>query len=153
MAEFSIERKSYILGMMTAFAECLAYESKKAAFSPPFYPQDYPAIRSESERIANEQGISLWYEKNIDIPPSKRVNWFVMFKYSEVLDEYLLLREQGYNPAWDLDRFSKLLSYGTVWGKGAEKVVPAMRQKIAGEGMPTVSRLLFKPGVWPIKRP
>jgi hypothetical protein len=151
MAESSIDRKSYILGMITAFAECLANESKKAAFSPPFYPEDYPAIKPETERIASEQGISLWYEKNEDIPPSRRVNWFVMFKYSEVLDEYLFLREQGYNPIWDLDQFSKLLSYGTAWGKGAEKVIPAMRQKIARGPMPTVSRLLFKPGGWPVK--
>jgi hypothetical protein len=152
MTEFSVERESYILGMITAFAECLANESKKAALSPPFYPEDYPAIRLETERIASEQGISLWYEQNKDIPPSKRVNWFVMFKYSEVLDEYLRLREQGYNPAWDLDQFSNLLSYGTAWGKGADKVIPAMRQKIAGGVMPTVSRILFKPGEWPVKK-
>jgi hypothetical protein len=152
MNESPIDKKSYIFGMITAFAECLANESKKAAFSPPFCPEDYPAIRPEAERIASEQGISLWYEKNQDIPSAKRVNWFVMFKYSEVLDQYLLLRDQGYNPVWDLDRFSGLLSYGTVWGKGAEKVIPAMRQKILKGIMPTVSRVLFKPGEWPIKK-
>ena len=36
----SIDRKSFILGMVTAFAECIANESKKAALSPPFYPED-----------------------------------------------------------------------------------------------------------------
>jgi hypothetical protein len=139
--------------MITAFAECLANESKKAAFSPPFYPGDYPTIKSEAERIVREHGLSQWYEENQDVPASHKVNWFVLFKYPEVLDEYLFLRNQGYNPIWDLDRFSDLLSYGTVWGKGAERVIPAMRQKNREELMPTVSRVLFRPGEWPIKRP
>jgi hypothetical protein len=34
-----IDRKSFILGMVTAFAECVANECKKAALSPPFYPE------------------------------------------------------------------------------------------------------------------
>jgi hypothetical protein len=63
-----IDRKSFILGMMTAFAECLAHECKKAAPSPPFYPEDYPRVRSEAERIAREHGLFLWYEENADLP-------------------------------------------------------------------------------------
>jgi len=135
--------------MITAFAECLANESKKAAFSPPFYPEDYPAIRAEAERIAEEQCISLWYEENHDIPSSKRIVWFVMFKYPEVLEEYRRIREEGYNPVWDLERFSGLLSYGTVWGQGAETLVPVMRMENSGNLMSTVSRVLFKNGESP----
>ncbi|MFZ0449915.1 MAG: hypothetical protein WAL98_11795 [Desulfatiglandaceae bacterium] len=148
-----IHRESFIFGMITAFAECLANESKRAAFSPPFYPEDYPIIRAEAERIAEEQCISLWYENNHDIPSSKRIVWFVMFKYPEVLDEYRRIRNEGHNPAWDLEPFSSLLSYGNVWGRGAEKVTPAMREKISGKVMPTVSRVLFKNGGWPPERP
>ncbi len=147
-----IHRESFILGMMTAFAECLANESKKAAFSPPFCPEDYPVIRPEAERIAEEQCISLWYEENNDITSSKRIVWFVMFKYPEVLDEYRRIRDAGHNPAWDLERFSALLSYGTAWGKGAEKLIPVMREKGTGKAMPTVSRVLFKNGGWPLGR-
>ncbi len=130
--------------MITAFAECLANESKKAAFSPPFYPEDYPSIKAEAERIAQEQCISLWYEENQDMPSSKRIVWFVMFKFPEVLDEYRRIREEGHNPVSDLERFSALLSYGTVWGQGAEKLVPVMRRENSGDLMPTVSRILFK---------
>jgi len=145
-----IDRKFFILGMMTAFAECLAYECKKAAFSPPFYPEDYGIVRPEAEKIAQDQGIYLWYEKNLDIPENTRVNWFVMYKFQEVLDEYKTIREQGFNPAWDFEKFYDLLSYGTVWGKGAYNIVPKMRKKKLTED--TVARVLFKPGDWPIKK-
>lgn len=148
-----IDRRSFILGMMTAFAECLANECKKAALSPPFYPEDYPEIRSEAERIAEEHGVLLWYEENRDIPPAKRVNWFVMYKYQDVLNEYKAIRNRGNNPTWDLKAFSEWLSYGIVWGDGAEKVVPRMREENVMEEMPTVMRILFKPGDWPIPKP
>ena len=74
----SIDRKSYILGMMTAFAECVTNECKKVALSPPFYPEDYNTVVSKAERIVDDQGIFLWYDKNLDIPESRRLNWFVM---------------------------------------------------------------------------
>jgi hypothetical protein len=147
-----MDRRSFILGMMTAFAECLAHECKRAALSPPFYPDDYPDIRSEAERIAREHGVFLWYEENADIPDYKKVNWFVMYKYPDVLEEYMSIRNRGLNPVWDLEAFSKWLSYGMVWGDGAEKVVPRMREENVKEDMPTVMRILFKPGDWPIPR-
>ena len=143
-----IDRKAFIVGMIAAFAECLAYECKKAAFSPPFLAEDYEAVHDEAEKIAKEQGIYLWYEENVDIPAEKRVNWFVMYKYPEVLDEYKRLRKQGYNPAWDLEKFYGFLSYGIVWGKDADKVIPKIRGKKAQED--TVSRILFSSGGWPI---
>jgi len=142
-----IDRKSFILGMIAAFAECLTYECKKAAFSPPFYPEDYEIVRPQAEEIAQEQGIYLWYEKNLDIPENARVNWFVMYKFPEVLDEYKNIRDQGFNPAWHLEKFYDLLSYGIVWGKAADNVIPKIREKrITGD---TVSRVLFKRGAWP----
>ena len=69
----SIERKSYIAGMITAFAECVANECKKAALSPPFYPQDYDKVVSEAERIAQEQGVFLWFDENQDIPEKELI--------------------------------------------------------------------------------
>jgi len=60
----SIDRKSYILGMITAFAECVSNESKKLALSPPFYPADYDAVIHETTIIAEEQGIFLWYDND-----------------------------------------------------------------------------------------
>jgi hypothetical protein len=149
LSESSIDRKSFMLGMITAFAECLAGEAKKLAFSPPFYPEDYKRLRAEAERICQEQGIFLWHEKNADLPAKKRVQWLVLFKFPEVLDEYKKLRQEGFNPALHFEKFTALLSYGSVWGKKAEKVVPAMREK--RPVLDTVARILFKPGDWPIQ--
>ena len=148
-AEF-IDRKSYILGMMTAFAECVTNECKKVALSPPFYPQDYDSIASEAERIAKDQGISLWYEENRDIPGNARLNWFVMYKFPEVLQEYKHLRENGYNPAWNFEKFYDLLSYGMVWGENADQVIPKIRErKVQAD---TMARILLKAGDWPIAK-
>jgi hypothetical protein len=146
-----IDRKSYTLGMITAFAECVSNESKKLALSPPFYPADYDAVINETNKIAEEQSIYSWYEKNPDIPADQRLNWFVLYKFSDVLNEYRSLRDQGYNPALHFEKFADLLSYGTVWGTGAEAVIPKMKEKRATED--TYARILLKPGDWPIPRP
>lgn len=146
----TVDRKSFILGMITAFSECLANECKKAALSPPFYPEDYDTVRAEAETIAKEQGIHLWYDENLDIPEVQRVNWYFMYKFPEVFAEYGTLREKGYNPAWDFEKFFDLLSYGTVWGKYADRVTPQFRERRKIKD--TVSRILFMPGDWPISR-
>ena len=144
----NIDRKSYILGMMTAFAECVANECKKLALSPPFYPEDTDTVVSEAEKIADDQGILLWFEENLDIPQSRRLNWFVLYKFPDMLEEYRSLRNRGYNPAWHFAKFSDLLSYGTAWGEGAEAVVTGMRQR--KNTRDTFARVLLRPGDWPI---
>jgi hypothetical protein len=144
-----IDRKSFILGMVTAFAECVANECKKAAFSPPFYPEDYETVLQGVENIAKDQGIFLWYEENLDIPENVRLNWFVLYKFPEVLEEYQRLRNQGFNPAFHLEEFSNILSYGTAWGDGAESVIPNVREKRLT--IDTYATVLLKPGDWPIQ--
>jgi len=146
----AIDRRSYILGMITAFAECVANESKKLALSPPFYPTDHDTVIEESTIIADEQGIFLWYEKNLEIPETRRLNWYVLYKFPEVLDEYRRLRNAGNNPAWHFEKFSELLSYGTAWGIGAEKVIPKMKDRTTTHD--TYARILLKPGDWPISK-
>ena len=146
----AINRHSFILGMMTAFAECVAGECKKCAFSPPFYPEDYELIKPEAEKIAKEQSIHLWFEENQDIKEDFRVHWWIMYKFPEVLEEYQAIRAQGFNPAWEFDKFRNLLSYGTAWGEGADKVITKMREEETI--MNTVARILFKPGDWPLKK-
>ncbi len=145
----SIDRKSFILGMITAFAECVANECKKAAFSPPFYPHDYKTLLPETRRIAEDNGVFIWYEENRDIPRKNRLNWFVIYKFPEVFHEYRALRGRGYNPAWDLDKFTNFLSYGIVWGAGADSVIPQIRQ--TRETKATYARILLEPGAWPIE--
>jgi hypothetical protein len=134
--------------MVTAFAECVTNECKKAALSPPFYPEDYESVLQEVESIAKDQGINLWYEENLDITANARLNWFVLYKYPEVLEEYQDLRKRGFNPAFNLKEFSDFLSYGTVWGDGAENVIPKVREKRST--IDTYARLLLKPGDWPL---
>lgn len=143
-----VDRKSFILGMVTAFSECVANECKKAALSPPFYPDDYNDLVDEVNKIVEEQALKVWYEENLDIPENKRVNWFIIYKFPEVLDEYKSIRNQSYNPAIDFSKFSEFLSYGIVYGENANKVKPKMRKK--SKTIDTVSRLLFKHGDWPI---
>jgi hypothetical protein len=145
----TIDRKSFILGMVTAFAECVANECKKVAFSPPFYPEDYEIVLQGVENIATDQGIFLWYEENLDIPEDVRLNWVVLYKFPEVLEEYQGLRNQGFNPAIHLKKFSNILSYGTAWGDGAESVIPKVREKRMT--IDTYATVLLKPGDWPIQ--
>lgn len=144
-----VDRKSFILGMITAFAECVDGECKKLALSPPFYPEEYNMLINDTRRIIAEHGLCLWFEDNLDIPEDIRVNWFVIFKFNEVLEEYKSLRK-NYNPAYNFEKFRGLVSYGLVWGSNAKKVRLKMRRKELG--MVTVSRLLFKPGEWPIPK-
>jgi hypothetical protein len=146
----SVHRESFMLGMITAFAECLAGEAKRLALSPPFYAEDLPSIRQEAERIAEEQAVYLHFEENLDLPEPGRLHWYVMYKFPDVLEEYLRLRSRGYNPALHFDRFASLLSYGMVWGKGAEDVTPRLREK--RETKDTTARILLNPEDWPVSR-
>lgn len=150
LADSLIDRKAFMLGMITAFAECIAGECKRCAFSPPFYPEDYEILKPEAERIAKEQGIHLWFEENKDIKEDFKIHWWIMYKFPKVLEEYQAIREKGFNPVWEFDKFRNLLSYGHVWGEWADKVIPKMREKETIMG--TVSRILFKPGDWPLKK-
>jgi hypothetical protein len=145
----SIDRKSFMLGMITAFAECLAGEAKRLALSPPFYPEDLEGIRQEAERIAEEQGIYLFFEENADLPMPGMLHWYVMYKFPDALEEYRRLRSMGYNPALHFEKFASLLSYGMVWGGGADKVTPRWREK--RKTRETVARILLKPEDWPVE--
>ncbi len=143
-----IERKSFMLGMMTAFGECVAGEAKKCAFSPPFYPQDYYILKNEAERIADELKLFLWLEENEEIKEENRVMWWVMYKFPEILDEYHAIRAKGFNPAYEFEEFAELLSYGYAFGINSEQVSSMIRTK--EDTMETVTRILFQAGDWPL---
>ncbi len=149
-SDIFIDRISFILGMITAFAECVSSECKKLAFSPPFRAQDFPLLDREAHQIASEQQVSLWYEKNEDIPQAHRLHWYVIYKFEEALDEYVQLRAQGFNPAWELDRFYPLLSYGLVWAKGVDEIIPHFREERKTQC--SFSRILLNPQEWPIPK-
>lgn len=145
-----IDKKSFVLGMVTAFGECIANEAKRLAFSPPFPPTWERELFPEIERICKEQGIHYYLEKNKEMDEKHRLYWWVFYKFPEELNAYLGLREMGKNPAWDIQMFHELLSYGFVWGKGYECVIPKMREKTSA--MDSVTRILFPEGGWPVKQ-
>jgi hypothetical protein len=143
-----IDRISFILGMITAFAECVTNESKRLAFSPPFYAEDYTAIEKEAASIANDLSVHLWLETNDDLELQRPLHWLVIYKFPEVLEAYRQVRAEGMNPALHFEDFSELLSYGSVWGDGADRVSPRLR-----EIRPQVSvfaRILLDPADWPV---
>ena len=142
-----IDRASFILGMITAFAECVANESKKMAFSPPFYTEDYRVIKSDAESIAGDLSVHIWLESNQDLDLKKSLKWLVIYKFPEVLDEYRKLRGKGLNPALHFDSFGRLLSYGSVWGDGAEAVSPKIREDRPQEDV--FANILLENGDWP----
>jgi hypothetical protein len=147
MTEAGIDRRGFILGMITAFCECVGNECKQAALSPPFYREDLALVQAEAARIAKEQGVHLWLEENADIPAPHRLTWYLIYKFPEIRDEYVQLRQRGLNPVWNFGDFRKILSYGTVWGQGAEQVVPRIRETRRTEE--TVARVLLRQGDWP----
>lgn len=143
-----IDRVSFILGMITAFAECVTNEAKRLAFSPPFYAEDYAAVKSDAETIASDLGVLLWLERNEELSLDRPLYWLVIYKFPEVLAEYRALRADGSNPALHFDRFFQLLSYGSVWGDGAESVTHRLREARTQEEV--FARVLLEPGDWPI---
>lgn len=146
-----IDRTSFILGMITAFGECVSGEAKRLALSPPFPADSLQALQKEAEKIAAEQGIQLYLDLNEDIPKAQRTLWWALYKFEEDLDWYLKLRKEGFNPAWDFQKFKTLLGYGFVWGENADDVTPRMRRET--DCMDPVKRILFPNGGWPIPKP
>jgi len=59
-----IDRRSYNLGVIAAFSEIVAVGVKKLALSSPLSPEEMAQLLPEAERIAHEQGISLYLEKD-----------------------------------------------------------------------------------------
>ena len=106
-----LDRRSFILGMVTAFSECVAGGCKRLALSPPLSRDDYWTIAAEAEEIIEKHGLLHYHEENLDRPESVRFDWILIAGKRETIDRYLSLREQGYSPMDSLAPFSELLSY------------------------------------------
>lgn len=59
-----IDRRSYNLGVIAAFSEVVAVGVKKLALSSPLPPEEMAQLLPEAERIAHENGVSLYMEKD-----------------------------------------------------------------------------------------
>jgi hypothetical protein len=94
------DRIPFQLGVIFAFAEMVAIDVKKMAFSLPFLPQEYHHLIGDAKKIAKEQGVKIKLEKHIittDLFPEEftRGKWvFIIYKYPEVLQNYLHLKSK-----------------------------------------------------------
>ncbi len=105
------DQNSYILGMITAFCECVAGGCKRMALSPPLTGKAFFAVREEAYRCIERHGLIHYHEKNPDLPEEERFHWIVIAARQETIDEYQRLRSEGYNPAKWMKPFYDLLSY------------------------------------------
>jgi len=105
------DRRSFMLGMVTAFCECVAGGCKRLALSPPLSRSDYRLYGAEAEKIIEKHGLRHYHEENKDRPEDGRFEWILIAGKQETIDQYLALRVRGLSPAESLGPFSELLSY------------------------------------------
>lgn len=109
--ELSADKRSFILGMITAFCECVAGGCKRLALSPPLRPADFDDIRDEAYYLIEKHGLIHFHEPNVDMPEDQRFEWILIAAKDETFEEYLRIREAGHSPARSLEPFHRLLSY------------------------------------------
>ena len=110
------DKRSFIMGMVTAFSECVAGGCKRLALSPPLRPGEYGQFGPEACAIIEKHGLVHHHERNEDMPEEGRWEWILIAARRETLDAYLDLRRQGLSPARSLEPFSGLLSYNAAEG-------------------------------------
>ena len=106
-----MDKRSFVLGMITAFSECVAGGCKRLALSPPLTHDDYIAFSEEAYAIIRKHGLISYHEQNTDQPEAGRVEWILIARRESVIDQYLALRARGFSPMVSLEPFSELLSY------------------------------------------
>lgn len=105
------DQRSFILGMITAFCECVAAGCKDLALSPPLSHEVYEAIHEEAEQLIERHGLISLHEENLDLPEKNRFEWILIASQEEIFRKYRDLRSRGLSPAQSLKPFSELLSY------------------------------------------
>ena len=105
------DQRSFILGMVTAFCECVAGGCKRMALSPPMTDEAWDMASWEATDLVRKHGLVCFHEENKDMPEENRFHWLVIAARQETLDEYLRLRAEGCKPSRGLKPFYALLSY------------------------------------------
>ncbi len=111
MSEKALDKRSFILGMITAFCECVAGGCKQLALSPPLTQADFTAVADEAYALIEKHGLLHYHEENLDQPESGRFEWILIAAKEDTIRIYLALRQEGLSPAVSLAPFSDLLSY------------------------------------------
>ena len=106
-----MDKKSFILGMITAFCECVAGGCKRLALSPPMTKADFEMVEKDALSIISRHGLIFYHEENLDIPSEARVDWLLIAGKAETIEAYLALRREGFSPVLSLRPFFDLLSY------------------------------------------
>lgn len=107
-----MEKKAFVLGMITAFCECVAAGCKPLALSPPLSGEDFESLEKEITALIAAHGLLCFHEENLDLPPAERVHWMIVYAEPDALVAYLTLRAEGKNPMHALDAFAEVLGYG-----------------------------------------
>ena len=106
-----MDQRSFILGMLTAFCECVAAGCKDLALSPPLTHEVYTMVHAEAEELIARHGLISAHEENPELPEEERFEWILIAGKRATIDSYLSLRKQGFSPMDSLAPFSDLLSY------------------------------------------
>ena len=107
----AMDKYSFIMGMITAFCECVAGGCKKLALSPPMTREDFDLVKEEAYSVIEKHGLIHYHEDNRDLPETDRVDWILIAGSSDTIDNYLQLRRKGLNPVTSFSSFYELLSY------------------------------------------
>ena len=102
-----MDKRAFILGMITAFCECVAGRCKRLALSPPLTHDDYEWVHTDAESIIEKHGLIHYHEENQDHPGFE---WIVIAGKPDTLNTYLALRNFC-SPVEGLAPFADLLSY------------------------------------------
>ena len=110
------DKRSFVMGMITAFSECVAGGCKRLALSPPLLPGEYEQMGAEAEAIIEKHGLLHYHERNLDMPRDGRWEWILIAARKQTIEAYVELREKGLSPAVSLAPFAELLSYNAAEG-------------------------------------
>ncbi len=120
------DKRSFVLGMVTAFSECVAGGCKRLALSPPLLPGEFEEFGGEACAIIEKHGLVHHHERNAELPAEGRWEWILIAARRETIDAYLALRRAGNSPARSLEPFFGLLSYDA--GQGVHTGYDAYRE-------------------------
>lgn len=96
---WEMDNRSYQLGVIAAFAEVVAAGIKKLALSAPLSPKDMAQLLPDAERIANENGASIYLERDFLVtdlfPEEITTDKHVLLIYLDpIKDEYFALKSK-----------------------------------------------------------
>jgi len=127
MARFDsgkLDRRSYNLGMIYAFAEVVGSGVKRLGLSPPLTEEEYMGVIDDTRLIAEEYGVKLhtdrgFLETLLFNPEYTRGRIVIHLADSrETLDEYLRLKEQK-RKLEESGELTRMNEEQIAWGLGA----------------------------------